>query len=288
MSKLVFPTRGPTTLVAALTLTLGMLAGVQSVQAATFVPDFEAAVFVPDAPINNPYFPLGEGYQATLQAIGIDEDGEDFFEESQLSYGGPGRFILGVQTVVQRDFAYEDGLLVEDTFDYYAQDSDGNVWYMGEDVTNFIYDDDGILIETNNASAWIAGENGAQPGWIMPAIPSLDFAYFQEVAPADAALDEARIWGTGLTIASGDSVFEDVLAILETSSLDPDAREFKYYAPGVGLIRVEEGLDDNFANPELIFELNSVSEVPVPASLPLLVVGMIGFAALRSSRKSAV
>ena len=286
MSKHVFPTHRPTMWLAAFTLTLGILAGVPRAQAATFVPDFEAAVFVPNAPIDNPYFPLGEGYQVTLQAMGVDEDGEEFFEESRLSFGGPGRVILGIQTTVQRDFAFEDGMLVEDTFDYYAQDSDGNVWYMGEDVTNFIYDDEGNLIETNNASAWIAGENGAQPGWIMPAIPTLDFAYFQEVAPADSALDEALIWGTGLTVSSGGSAFEDVWAILETTSLDPDAREFKYYAPNIGLIRVEEGLDTAFANPELIFERNSVSEVPLPASLPFLVFGMVGFAALRRSRET--
>lgn len=286
MSKHVFPTHRSTKWLAVFILTLGILAGVPDAQAATFVPDFEAAVFVPNAPIDNPYFPLGEGYQVTLQATGVGDDGEEFLEESQLSYGGSGRVILDIQTTVQRDFAYEDGLLVEDTFDYYAQDTDGNVWYMGEDVTNFIYDDDGKLIETNNASAWIAGENGAQPGWIMAANPTLDFAYFQEVAVADDAVDEALIWGTGLTISSGGSVFDDVLAILETTTLDPDARELKYYAPGIGLIRVEEGLDTAFANPELIFERTSVSEVPLPASLPFLVFGIVGFAALRRARQT--
>ncbi|NNE89236.1 MAG: VPLPA-CTERM sorting domain-containing protein [Silicimonas sp.] len=260
------------------------MAGVHASVAATFIPDFDAATFDAGAAIDNPYFPLDPSYQTTVQASGIDEDGEAFFEESQLSFGGPGRVILGVQTTVQRDLAFEDGLLVEDTFDYYAQDTDGNVWYMGEDVINYIYDDDGNLIETNNSSAWIAGENGALPGWIMPAEIVVGFEYFQEVSPADAALDQAMIWATGLTVTSGGSVFEDVLAILETTSLDPEAREFKYYAPGVGLIRVEEGLDEAFGNPELIFERVDMSEVPIPASLPLLLGGLAGLAAVARAR----
>lgn len=261
---------------------LGTVSGAGNLSAATIIPDFGSATFLPNAAIDNSYFPLSPGYQTTVQATGTDEDGEAFSEESQLSYGGPGRVILGVQTTVQRDLAYEDGVLVEDTHDYYAQDTDGNVWYLGEDVINYVYDDDGTLIETNNASAWIAGENDALPGWIMPALPVEGLAYFQEVSPADAALDEALVWATGLTVESGGSVFEDVIAMLETTTLDPEAREFKFYAPGVGLIRVEEGLDEAFANPELIFERIDPSEVPIPASLPLLLVGLGGLMWVRS------
>ena len=242
--------------------------------------DFGSAVFEPGAVIDNRYFPLGPTYKSTVSATGIDEEGEEFSEESQLSFGGAGRTILGIQTTVQRDLAFEDGLLVEDTFDYYAQDTTGNVWYMGEDVVNYVYDDDDNLIETNNESAWIAGENGAVPGWIMPAEPVIGLAYFQEVAAADDALDEALIWGTGLTLEVGGTVFDDVIAIYETTVLDPDAREFKYYAPGIGLIRVEEGLDENLSNPELVFDLVAVSEVPLPASLPMLLAALAAGCAL--------
>lgn len=263
---------------------LSPLSGATGVAAATLIPDFSSAVFEPGAEIDNRYFPLGPDYKARISATGIDEDGEAFSEESRLAFGGPGRVILGVQTTVQRDLAFEDGLLVEDTFDYYAQDTAGNVWYMGEDVVNYIYDDDDNLIETNNDSAWIAGENGALPGWIMPAVPVAGLAYFQEVAAADSALDEALIYGTGLSLEVGGSMFEDVIAVYETTMLDADAREFKYYAPGVGLIRVEEGLDENLSNPELVFELVPVSEVPLPASLPLLLAALFGGAAFAHRR----
>lgn len=253
-----------------LALLPGFCAGTDHAGASTLVPDFASATFLPGTAIDNPYFPLSDGTDILIRAEGVDEDGEAFEESSRLRYGGPGPEILGVNTTIQHDQAFEGDLLVEETFDYYAQDSAGNVWYMGEDVTNYIYDDDGDLIETNNASAWLAGQNDALPGFIMPASPAVDFAYFQEVAPNDAALDEAVIWAMGETVTSGGITYDDVLITLETTQLDPDAREFKFYAPGQGLIRVEEGLDATFANPELVFERVAVSPVPLPAGLPML------------------
>ena len=256
--------------------------GGAAAQADTVLPEFSMDIFAPGTVIDNPYFPLGEDYEETIHAEGVDEEGEDFEEESQLSYGGDGRLILGVQTTTQLDEAFEDGLLVERTFDYYAQDLFGNVWYMGEDVTNFIYNDDDELIETNDDSAWIAGENGALPGYIMPAIPVVGFAYYQEFAALDEALDEASVFATGLTLEVGGSIFEDVLQIQETTMLDPDAREFKYYAPGVGLIRVEEDLDENFENPGIVF--NIVQPIPLPGAFGLLLAGLLGLGSLRWRR----
>lgn len=255
-------------------------AGLPQAMATTLIPNFSAAVFDPDQDIDNRYFPLHPSYKATIKAAGIDGNGLPFTERSELSYGGPGRVILGIQTFAQRDLAFEGGQLVEDTFDYYAQDTDGNVWYMGEDVINYVYDDAGVLISTNDESAWIAGENGALPGWIMPADPVSDFAYFQEVAPADGALDEARIWATGLTVEAGGQLFDDVLVVFEVTSLDPEAREFKFYAPDVGLIRVEEGLDADLLNPEIVFEIVEVAPIPLPGGVLLLFGGLAALAAL--------
>lgn len=265
-------------------LILAALVAGASGAGATTLPDFGAASFLPGAPIDNRYFPLMPGFNAVLRAEGIDEDGETFTEETRLSFGGAGREILGVQTTVQRDLAFEDGLLVEDTFDYYAQDTAGNVWYMGEDVTNYIYDEDGILIGTTHDSAWIAGESGALPGYIMPAVPILGEAYFQEFAPVQDALDEALIFGLGLTVSSGGVDYSDVLAVLETTSLDPDAREFKFYAPRIGLIRIEEGLDISLGNPELVFERVPAAAVPLPGSLPLMLAGLGAFAITRRQK----
>ena len=76
----------------------------------------------------------------------------------------------------------------------------------------------------------------------------------------------------GLTIGTREST--DVLVMFESSSLDPAFRELKYYSPGVGLIRAEEGVDENFANPTLVHNLVSPAPVPLPAAFPLLVAGL--------------
>ncbi len=258
---------------------------VSTAGAAPVLPDFTTALF-PATTAINPYFPLTEGTKTILAARGVNADGP-YSERSELTNIGPGRTILGVQTTAVLDKAYEGDLLVEETTDYYATDSIGNVWYMGEDVTNFIYDDDGNLIETNDASSWIAGIDGALPGWIMPAVPTQGLSYFQEFAAANDALDEALIWAVGQTVTiDGLGVFSDVLISFESTSLDPEAREFKYYAPGIGLIRADEGLNAGYANPELIFTLSHPAPVPIPAAFPLLLAGLVGVMVIGRRRKA--
>jgi hypothetical protein len=248
--------------------------------ASTLLPDFSAAVFLPGAAITNPYFPLGTGFTATIAARAEDESGV-IEERSDHSYNGLGPSILGVATTTRLDRAFANGLLVEETFDYFAQDTLGNVWYLGEDVTNYRYDENGNLIGTDNASAWRAGVSGALPGWIMPANPVAGLSYFQEFAAADAALDEALIYATGQTVTVGGKPYTNVLVTFESTSLDPTARELKYYAPGIGLIRVEEGVDENFANPDLVFNRIDPAPVPLPAGLPLLIGALGGLAWLK-------
>ena len=242
-------------------------------RAAPFLPDFEAATFVSGAPINNPYFPLLD--KKTRVFVG-----ETPAERFELTVLGAGPIILGVQTTARRDRSFEDGLLVEDTFDYYAQDSIGNVWYFGEDVTNFHYDDEGNLIGTDSESAWRAGINGALPGYIMPVDLTVGFNYYQEFAVLDEALDQGLTFAAGQIVSIAIGEFSDVLQVLETSELEPDAREFKYYAPGVGLILVEEGLDANFQNPESTFEL--AATIPEGGTLALLGLGLSGMFAIRT------
>jgi hypothetical protein len=240
--------------------------------AATMPPDFSAAVFDPAQPIDNPYFPMTSS--ATHVYLGHDDDGpvDERFEHTNI---GPGPVIAGVQTSIQRDREFEDGLLVEETFDYFAQDTAGNVWYLGEDVTNFIYDDDGNLIDTNTEGAWRAGVNEAEPGFIMPADLTIGFNYFQEFAAAEEALDQGTIFAFIDLLVLDIGTFENVLQILETTELEPDALEFKYYALGVGLLLVEEDLDEDLANPELVFELSQIRSVPEPGTAGLLLLGLV-------------
>ncbi len=257
---------------------------IHAAHAAPILPFYGAQTFLPGATIDNQYFPMTDSI--TRIFVGeFEEDGEVFEESFELTNTGVGKTLLGVQTWTQTDLAFEGELKVEETKDYYAQDADGNVWYFGEDVTNFVYDDDDILVSTNTSSSWLAGVNGALPGLIMPADLTVGFSYLQEWAVADDALDFATITGVGKTITIDMGAFTNVVQILEGSLLDPEFREFKYYAPGIGLIFAQEGLDINLHNPEL--EVQLVAAVPVPAALPLLssAIAGIGIVARRRRRR---
>jgi len=218
--------------------------------AETVLPTFNAANFSGNPVITNPYFPVVEGQVQNYVGAPADEQ----FTFTGL---GAGPTILGIKTFVIKDSAVEGGLLVEETLDYYAQDKDGNVWYFGEDVTNFIYDRDGNLIDTNNSSAWRAGVNGALPGYIMPASLTIGFNYYQEHAPADDALDEGTTFAIVPSFEAGGVTYTNVLQVLETTDLDNKAIGFKYYAAGVGLIYEAEGLRPNYKHPRQTFELTS-------------------------------
>ncbi len=256
---------------------LAALALAAPAAAAPVSPDFDAAVFEPGAAIDNPYFPVRPDAVSAYE--GTDDDGAT--ERAVQSTVGAGPELLGVRTTSVRDRVTVDGVVVEDTFDYFAQDAAGAVWYFGEDVTNYRYDAEGTLMGTDTASAWLSGENGARPGTIMPADPEVGFGYYQEFAEADEALDQGTIFATGQTVTIGLGTYDDVLAIIETNPFEPDLRELKYYAPGQGLILAEEDLDEGFSNPGLRLELVEVAPVPLPAGLPLLGGALAGLAALR-------
>jgi hypothetical protein len=247
--------------------------------AAPVLPDFGAATFSSGAPIDNLYLPWKVGARSAQVARGFD-DGEPFEERDEQTVLGEGPTIGGVVTTTVLDKSYEDGALVEETSDYYAQDSDGNVWYMGEDSVAFEYDDEGNLIGTSTAGSWRAAVNGALPGYAMPGMVDVGFEYYQEFAPNDDALDTGETFAVLDSLEVGGIVYRDVLQVFETTELEPDSREFKYYAPTVGLIRVEEGLDASLSNPELTFDRVEVAPIPLPPGLVLIgtaVVGLFAF-----------
>jgi hypothetical protein len=265
--------RFPTTLAPALAAALLALPAA----AVPTLPDFGSASFVPGAAVDHPYFPLLD--TMTRLYKGVDDEGD--VERFELTVVGAGPQIMGVQTTARRDRAFKNGRIDEDTFDYYAQDSAGNVWYMGEDVTNYRYDDDGNLIGTDHASAWRAGVNGALPGHAMPGLLAIGQNYYQEFAAADDALDNGTTTAIGITQHLAVGSFRDVVQVLELNELDPDAREYKYYARGFGLIRAEEGLDEDFMNPELTADFIGVAAVPEPANWALMGLGIATLLAVR-------
>ncbi len=138
--------------------------------------------------------------------------------------------ILGVATTVVHDQVFLDGELVEDTFDWYAQDKNGNVWYFGEDSKEI---EDGVVVST--AGSWQAGINGAMPGIAMLAEPEIGVQYQQEFAPG-VAEDMAKVVSLSEAVQVPYGSFEGCLQTMEWTPLSPGPRESKYYAPGVGLV----------------------------------------------------
>jgi len=176
--------------------------------------------------VDNPYFPLEPG--TTLIYRG-ESEGVPTRNETYVTYDT--KVILGVTTIVVHDQAFEEGVLVEDNFDWFAQDVDGNVWYFGEDTKEL--DENGNVISTEGS--WEAGVDGAEPGIIMLADPKKGDRYQQEFLP-DVAEDMAQVIGFEDSFCVRYGCFEDVLVTREWSPLDKGVVEYKYYAEGVGFI----------------------------------------------------
>ncbi len=180
------------------------------------------------ARVDNPYLPLVPGTTWTYEATG-----GDVAETITVTVTDQTRVVAGVTTTVVHDEVVDaDGTLVEDTYDWYAQDRAGNVWYFGEDTTS--YDGDEISTE----GSWEAGVNGAQAGVVMLARPRVGDGYQQEYDPGNAE-DRAEVLSIDDQVVVGDTTYDDVVATVETTPLEPDLAEKKYYAPGIGAVLEE-------------------------------------------------
>jgi hypothetical protein len=140
------------------------------------------------------------------------------------------RIANGVTARVVRDTASEKGQVVEDTFDWYAQDRRGNVWYLGEDTKAYEH---GKLVST--AGSWEAGVKGARPGRVMPAHPRPGLQYRQEHAPGEAE-DTARVLSVDDQAEVPAGHFKRAVLTKEWTPLEPKVQEYKLYARGVGLV----------------------------------------------------
>lgn len=174
--------------------------------------------------IDNPYLAFDPG--RTFRYEGETDEGLETIVV-EVTHGH--KTIIGVDVTVVRDRVYLDGELTEDTFDWFAQDEDGNVWYFGEDSKEI---DDGEVVSTEGS--WEAGLNG-NPGIIMLADPTPGTTYAQEDAP-DIAEDMARIKSLTASVDVEYGSFDGCLQIAEWSPLSSGAREYKYYKAGVGLV----------------------------------------------------
>ena len=193
---------------------------------ASYRPDLDPARFVEG--VDHPYLPLRPGARWVYEGV---EDGE--VERIEVVVTDERKTILGIDAVVVRDTVTKDGVLFEDTYDWYAQDVDGNVWYLGEATEEH---EDG---EVSTAGSWEAGVDGALPGIVMQAAPAVGDAYRQELYPGEAE-DVAEVVRLGQSIDVRAGHYDDVLVTEEWNPLEPEVLEEKSYAPGVGLVYEEK------------------------------------------------
>jgi hypothetical protein len=200
------------------------------VEGASYRPQVDPADFVPV--VDNRYLPLRPG--TTLIYEGTS-DGER--EVTKVTTTDRTREVMGVTTTVVRDRVFVDGELAEDTFDWFAQDRLGNVWYFGEETAEY----EGGKVVTRKGS-WEAGVDGAQPGIIMLGDLRVGTAYRQEFYEGEAE-DVAKVIELHDSVEVPYGSFDDVLVTEDRNPLEPRLLEHKYYAPGVGVVleRLVEG-----------------------------------------------
>lgn len=194
--------------------------------AATFVDPLEIGNTIDP----NPWFPLVTGNRWVYAGDG---------ESIEVEVTDESKLIDGVSCVVVVDTAREDGVVVEITRDWYAQDVTGNVWYCGEIARNFeLFDGDDPQVPelVDIEGSWKAGRDGAEPGILLPFDPQVGAVIRQEVSYGEAE-DAIRIESISETESSpGGSCAGDCLMTTDFTPLEPDVEENKFYAPGIGLI----------------------------------------------------
>ena len=174
--------------------------------------------------IDNPYWPLQTGARWVYREI----DAEGGRQRIEVTVTGRTKTILGIRATVVHDLVTEDGEPVEDTYDWYAQDEDGNVWYLGEDTKEL---ENGKVVSTKGS--WEAGVGGAQPGVVVPGKPEVGMRYRQEYFEGEAE-DAGKIVSLDERVRVPYGTFDHVLETEDTTPLEPDLVEHKYYAKDVG------------------------------------------------------
>ena len=189
--------------------------------------DLDPASFTVE--IDNKYWPMEPGAQWTYREV--DEEGNAL--DVVVTVTTETKAIAnGVTARVVRDTVTQDGALIEDTFDWYAQDADGNIWYLGEDTAEF---ENGEISST--AGSFEAGVDGALPGIIIPANPQDGMQYRQEYYKGEAE-DNGEVLSTQEQAEAPYGHFEDALLTKDTITIEPDVLEYKLYATGVGPVLV--------------------------------------------------
>jgi hypothetical protein len=176
--------------------------------------------------IDNPYWPMLPGSRWVYRET--DEAGNR--QRVEITVTDKKKEVAGVEARVIHDRVTEDGRLVEDTYDWYAQDRAGNIWYLGEDTKAY---KNGRV--TTTAGSWEAGVDGAQAGIAMPADPRVGMSYRQEYYAGEAE-DAAKVLSLEEQVEVPFGHFTGALMTKDYTPLEPKILEHKLYAKRVGLV----------------------------------------------------
>jgi len=187
----------------------------------SYNPPFDPQAVV--ATVDNPLFPLLPGTKLSL--VG----GEETIEIEVLTEK---KQVLGVPATVVHDVVKVNGEIIEDTFDWFAQDKSGAVWYLGEDTKEL----SGGQVTSTHGS-WEAGVDGAKPGYIIPPTPTVGLKFRQEYYACEAE-DWAEVLDLNASATVPAGSFTGCLKTRDYTPLEPALNEEKYYCPGAGPVLV--------------------------------------------------
>jgi hypothetical protein len=174
----------------------------------------------------NEYFILEPGYQLVLEGGG---------ERLQITVLDETKTVAGVLTRVVEEREWNGDRLKEVSRNYFAIcEQTKDVFYFGEEVDNY---KNGRV--DNHNGTWLAGVSGNKPGLIMPGTPKRGMKYYQEIAPG-VAMDRAEIESLEETCTTPAGSFKRCMKVKEGSAIELFAKEYKYHAPGIGLVRDED------------------------------------------------
>lgn len=206
--------------------------------AANYNPNIDPSNFVKK--IDNAFFPLKPGTKYESRTETSDGIGHETLTVTHKTKG-----ISGVTTTVVKDVSHVGGELEEKTYDWYAQDKQGNVWYFGEDTAEY---KNGKV--TTREGSWKTGVHGAKPGIIMNADPQVTDSYRQEYQKG-VAVDMYWVIAKNQKIKVPDGTFHNALLTMEWTPLEPKIASEKYYVPGIGIV-AERNLSGGKENVELL------------------------------------
>jgi hypothetical protein len=195
--------------------------------------DFDPNNFGNSTTIDNEWMPMKPGTQWVLEGKALDDEGNSITRRIDFTVTDLTKVIEGVRTVVAWIVDYNDGEVIEKELAFYAQDNDGNVWYLGEHPEEF---ENGEFVK---GSPWIAGLEDARAGIKMWAEPEIGGpVVYQGWGPAVEWSDFGQVDQVGQETCVPVDCYKDVLVNAETSLGEEGAFQLKYYARGVGEVRV--------------------------------------------------